>query len=64
MNNNRSIVITGASSGLGECLYKSFSASFDVINISRTMSASKNNIITDLSNLSDLKQKLKIEYYE
>ena len=61
MNNNRAIVITGASSGLGQCLYKSFSASFDVINISRTMSASVNNIITDLSNLSDLKQKLKMK---
>ena len=60
MNNNRSIVITGASSGLGECLYKSFSKSFNVINISRTMSISENNIVTNFENLSDLKQKLEI----
>ena len=60
MNNNRAIVITGASSGLGECLYKSFSESYNVINISRTMSASEYNIITNLNDLSGLKQKLEM----
>ena len=60
MNNNRSIVITGASSGLGECLYKSFSESYHVINISRTKSASETNIVTNFYDLSDLKQKLKM----
>ena len=61
MNNNRAIVITGASSGLGECLYKSFSESYEVINISRTISASKNNIVTNLNDLSGLKQKLELK---
>ena len=60
MNNNRAIVITGASSGLGECLYKSFSESYNVINISRTISASDYNIITNLKDLSGLKQKLEM----
>ena len=58
MYNIRSIVITGASSGLGECLLKSFSKSYDIINISRTIAASKNNIITNFTDLKDLKQKL------
>ena len=58
MDNIRSIVITGASSGLGECLLKSFSKSYDIINISRTIAASKNNIITNFTDLKDLKQKL------
>ena len=61
MNNNRAIVITGASSGLGECLYKSFSESYNVINISRTKSASEYNIITNLNDLSGLKQKLEMK---
>tara|TARA_Y200000002_G_C22672379_1_gene660613 strand:- start:880 stop:1554 length:675 start_codon:yes stop_codon:yes gene_type:complete len=61
MSKKRSIVITGASSGLGECLYKSFSVSYNVINISRTISKSKHNIITNLKDLSDLKQKLEIQ---
>ena len=60
MNNNRSIVITGASSGLGECLYKSFSKSYNVINISRSTSACEYNIVTNLNDLSDLKQKLEM----
>ena len=60
MNNNRAIVITGASSGLGECLYKSFSESYNVINISRTMSASEYNIVTNLNDLSGLKKKLEM----
>ena len=60
MNNNRAIVITGASSGLGECLYKSFSESYNVINISRSISASEYNIITNLNDLSGLKQKLEM----
>ena len=59
MDKKRSIVITGASSGLGECLSKSFSKSYDVINISRTNSPSLHNIISNFSNLKDLKQKLK-----
>jgi len=53
-------VITGASSGLGECLYKSFSESYNVINISRSISASEYNIITNLNDLSGLKQKLEM----
>jgi len=61
MNNNRAIVITGASSGLGKCLYKSFSESYNVINISRTKSASEYNIITNLNDLSGLKQKLEMK---
>jgi benzil reductase ((S)-benzoin forming) len=60
MNHNRAIVITGASSGLGECLYKSFSESYNVINISRTISASEYNIVTNLNDLSVLKQKLEM----
>jgi len=60
MNNNQAIVITGASSGLGECLCKSFSESYNVINISRTISASEYNIITNLKDLSGLKQKLEM----
>lgn len=58
MNKNRSIVITGASSGLGECLHKSFSVSYNVINISRTISKSEYNIVTNFKEVSDLKQKL------
>ena len=60
MNNNRSIVITGASSGLGECLYKSFSKSYNVINISRSTSACEYNIVTNLNDFSGLKQKLEM----
>lgn len=60
MNNNRTLVITGASNGLGACLYKSFSRSYKVINISRTTSASENNILADLKDLSDLELKLEI----
>lgn len=61
MNKNRSIVITGASSGLGECLRKSFSVNYNVINISRTISKSEYNIITNFKDLSDLKQKLETQ---
>ena len=60
MNKKGSIVITGASSGLGECLLKSFSKSFSIINISRTISKCENNIIINLKNLSDLEEKLDI----
>jgi len=60
INNNRSIVITGASSGLGESLCKSFSKSYNVINISRSTSACEYNIITNLKDLSGLKQKLEM----
>ena len=59
MNKTRAAVITGASSGLGKCLNKSFSESYSVINISRTMSESEVNIIANLNDLSGLKQKLK-----
>ena len=58
MNKIKSVVITGVSSGLGECLYESFSVTHNVINISRSISASKDNIIIDLNNLTGLKQKL------
>ena len=54
------IVITGASSGLGKCLCETFSKSYDIINISRTLSESKYNIVSNLNDLSDLKQKLKM----
>ena len=60
MNNNKAIVITGASSGLGKCLHKSFSKSYNVINISRTISASEYNIIINLNDLSGLKKKLEM----
>ena len=58
MKNNRAIVITGASSGLGECLYQSFSQNYKVINISRTISASEYNIISKFEDLLELKKKL------
>ena len=58
MNNYRAIVITGASSGLGECLYQSFSQNYKVINISRTISASEYNIISKFEDLLELKKKL------
>tara|TARA_B100001939_G_C16775954_1_gene544757 strand:- start:162 stop:830 length:669 start_codon:yes stop_codon:yes gene_type:complete len=64
MTNKNKIVITGASSGLGESLYNSFSKSYDVINISRTVSKSNYNIIINLENLSELKKKLKFEKIE
>ena len=59
MDKKKYIVITGASSGLGECLSKSFSKSYDVINISRTISSNVHNIISNFSDLKNLKQKLK-----
>ena len=64
MNKNKAIVITGASSGLGECLSNSFSKNFNIINISRTKSASKYNIIANLENLSNLKQKLEMNSFK
>ena len=64
MTDNKRIIITGASSGLGKNLYDAFSKSYDVINISRTVSKSNNNIIIDLENLSELKKKLKFEKIE
>lgn len=63
MDKKQTIVITGASSGLGESLSKSFSKSYDVINISRTISSSVHNIITNFSDLKDLKQKLLINKF-
>ena len=60
MNNNRAMVITGSSSGLGECLYKSFSKSYKVLNISRSISESEYNIVTNFNNLSDLNIKLEM----
>ena len=47
MTDNKKIIITGASSGLGKNLYDSFSKSYDVINISRTISKSNYNIINN-----------------
>ena len=61
MNKNKSIVITGASSGLGKCLHKSFSENYNIINISRSISGSKYNILVNLKDLLDLKQKLKMK---
>ena len=58
MNKNKTAVITGASSGLGACLFRSFSESYNIINISRTTSASEHNIITNFNDLLDLKKKL------
>ncbi len=60
MSKNKSIVITGASSGLGKYLYKSFSKYYDIINISRRISSSQYNIISNLEDLSGLKQKLEM----
>ena len=60
MDNKRSIVITGASSGLGKSLYKSFSKEYNVINISRTISDCEKNILNNFNDLSGLKQKLEI----
>ncbi len=64
MTDNKRIIITGASSGLGKNLYDAFSKSYDVINISRTVSKSNNNIIINFENLSELKKKLKFEKIE
>ena len=61
MNKNKTVVITGASSGLGSCLLKSFSESHHIVNISRTKTACEINIIANFENLSNLKQKLGIE---
>ena len=54
------MVITGSSSGLGECLYKSFSKSYKVLNISRSISGSEYNIVTNFNDLSDLNIKLEM----
>jgi len=58
MNKKKTVVITGASSGLGACLSKSFSESYHIINISRTPSVAEYNIVSNFNDLSDLKQKL------
>ncbi len=58
MNKKELIVITGASSGLGKHLLKSFSKSHTIINISRSESKCEYNIISDFSDLSGLKLKL------
>ena len=60
MNNNRAMVITGGSSGLGECLSKSFSKSYKIVNISRSISGSEYNIVTNFNDLSDLNIKLEM----
>jgi len=60
MNNHRVMVITGSSSGLGQCLYKSFSKSYKVLNISRSISGSEYNIVTNFNDLSDLNIKLEM----
>ena len=64
MNKKKAIVITGASSGLGECLSNSFSKNFNIINISRTMSESKYNIIANFENLPHLKQELEMKSFK
>ncbi len=64
MNKKKSIVITGASSGLGECLNKSFSKSYEVVNISRTISASKHNLLVNLQDLPNLKKKLEKQTFK
>ena len=58
MRINKKIVITGASSGLGSYLLKSFSKNYDVINISRSMSVCNSNIIADFNDLTNLSKKL------
>ena len=58
MVSKKSIVITGASSGLGKCLHESFSKKYNIINISRSFLECENNIINNFSDLSGLKQKL------
>ena len=60
MNKKSKTVITGTSSGLGKCLVESFSVSSDIINISRTKSASKYNIISNFNDLLGLNKKLEI----
>ena len=60
MDKNKTAVITGASSGLGACLFKSFSDSYNIINISRTSSTCKYNIVTNFNDLENLKHQLKI----
>ena len=61
MNKNKTVVITGASSGLGSCLLKSFSESHHIVNISRTKTDCEQNIIANFKNLSNLKRKLGIK---
>ena len=64
MNKKELIVITGASSGLGEQLLKSFSKSHKIINISRTKSKCEYNIVSDFGDLSGLKIKLEKNKFE
>ena len=58
MSINKKIVITGASSGLGSCLLKSFSKNYDIINISRSISVSDSNIKVNFNDLTTLTKKL------
>ena len=64
MNKKELIAITGASSGLGEQLLKSFSQSHKIINISRTKSKCEYNIVSDFRDLSGLKFKLEKNKFE
>lgn len=64
MNKKELIVITGASSGLGKHLLKSFSKSHTIINISRSESKCEYNIINDFRDLSGLKFKLENNKFE
>jgi len=59
MNKHKAVVITGASSGLGQCLYESFSETHNVINISRSKSPCEENIVIDLKDSADLIKTLK-----
>ena len=61
MSNKKIIILTGGSSGLGKCLNKTFSESFNVINISRSKVDCYKNIIINLSDLTVLKEKLNRE---
>lgn len=63
MKKNKTVVITGASSGLGKSLLEAFSTDHKVFNLSRSVSKAENNIIVNLSDFKDLKEKLIINSF-